>query len=160
RQQEFDRQFVRAWDFLTAAGARFCGALCQGMRPPGSVPAWGSPLVMLDVDGVLDRRLFGFPCTTAAGIRALALLHAHERPVAINTARSVMEVREYCRAYGLVGGVAEYGSYAWDAVAGRGRPLVSDESLAQVRKARAALERLPGVFVNPGYEYSLRASTY
>jgi hydroxymethylpyrimidine pyrophosphatase-like HAD family hydrolase len=160
RQQEFDRQFVRAWDFLTVQTARFCGDLCKGMRPPGSLPAWGSPLVVLDIDGVLDRRLFSFPCTTAAGIRALSLLHAHERAVAINTARSVTEVREYCRAYGLVGGVAEYGSYAWDAVAGRGRALVSDESLAQIHKARAALERLPGVFVNPGYEYSLRAYTY
>jgi hydroxymethylpyrimidine pyrophosphatase-like HAD family hydrolase len=160
RQPEFDRQFVRAWDFLTVQSARFCGSLCRARRPAGSLPAWDSSLIVLDVDGVLDRRLFGFPSTTAAGIQALSLLHAHERAVVINTARSVTEVREYCRAYGLAGGVAEYGSYAWDAVAGRGRPLVSDEALAQLGKARTALERLPGVFVNPGYEYSLRAYTY
>ncbi len=91
--------------------------------------------MVLDIDGVIDRRVFGFPCTSAAGIEALALLHAHERSIALDTARSAVEVREYCSAYGLVGGVAEYGSYVWDAVEGRGRTLVSPESLGQLESA-------------------------
>ena len=115
---------------------------------------------MLDVDGVLDKKIFGFPSTTAAGIRAVSLLHAHEVAVALNTARTVPEVKEYCRAYGFVGGVAEYGAVAWDAVSGRERVLVSDESRQQLDRARHALRALPGVFLNDDYRYSLRAYTY
>jgi hydroxymethylpyrimidine pyrophosphatase-like HAD family hydrolase len=156
RQPQFHQQFVDAWDFLTAQTVRFCAARC---RTPDA-PAWRAPLAVLDVDGVLDRRLFGFPCTTAAGVRALSLLHAHGHAVAIDTARSVTEVREYCRSYGLAGGVAEYGSYLWDAVRGQGRALVSPESLWQLEAARQALRQVPGVFLNDRYEYSIRACTY
>jgi hypothetical protein len=116
RQQEFHRQFISAWNFLTVHTARFCGACC---RPRQDVQ-WRSPLVALDIDGVLDRRLFGFPCTTAAGIEALSLLGDHGFSVALNTARSVAEVKDYCQAYSLAGGVAEHGSYIWDAVTQRG----------------------------------------
>ncbi|HJT76381.1 MAG TPA: HAD hydrolase family protein, partial [Gemmataceae bacterium] len=156
RQQDLNRQYVRAWDFLTVHALRQCAAFCAAPREV----AWRSPLVVLDIDGVLDTRLLGFPCTTAAGIRALSLLHAHDFAVAVDTARSVTEVKEYCRAYHLAGGVAEYGSYVWDAVAGRGRPVVTAESLRQMEIARQELGRLPGVFLNDGYEYSLRAYTY
>jgi hydroxymethylpyrimidine pyrophosphatase-like HAD family hydrolase len=156
RQEELHEQFVRALHFLTIHAARFGGGYC---RPPTN-PRWGSPLVVLDIDGVLDRRIFGFPCTTAAGIQALALLHAHEFAIAVDTARSVAEVTEYCRAYGFVGGVAEYGSYLWDATSQRGRVLVSPESLRQLEQARKALEQLPGVFLDDRYQYSIRAWTY
>ncbi len=88
--------------------ARFCGGFCR----PVEAPCWRSPLVVTDIDGVLDHRFFGFPCTTLAGIEALALLHVHKASIAVDTARSLPEVQEYCRAYGFVGGVAEYGSYA------------------------------------------------
>jgi hydroxymethylpyrimidine pyrophosphatase-like HAD family hydrolase len=156
RQQELHQQFVRAWHFLTVHTARLCGGYC---RPP-QAPRWRSPLVVLDIDGVLDGRTFGFPCTTAAGVEALSLLHAHEFAVAVDTARSAAEVKEYCRAYGLVGGVAEYGGYVWDAVGQRGRALVSPEPLRQLARAREALARLPGVFVDDRYQYSVRAFTY
>lgn len=156
RQQVFHQQFVRALHFLTVHTARFCGGL---YRPP-QPPRWRSPLVVLDVDGVLDRWLFGFPTTTAAGIQALALLQAHEYAVAVDTARSVTEVQEYCRAYGFVGGVAEHGSYLWDAAHQRGRTLVSTESLRQMDKLRKALEQLPGIFLDDRYQFSIRAFTY
>jgi hydroxymethylpyrimidine pyrophosphatase-like HAD family hydrolase len=156
RQVDFHREYVRAWDFLTVQTARHCGSLCRGSAPV----AWRSPLVVLDVDGVIDRRTFGFPCTSAAGIQALALLHAHGLPIALNTARSVAEVKEYCAAYGCAGAVAEYGAYVWDAVAGRGCLLLSTEAVRQLERARKALARLPGVFVNDGYEYSIKACTY
>jgi hydroxymethylpyrimidine pyrophosphatase-like HAD family hydrolase len=156
RQREYHNESVRAWDFLTVQSARRCGRL-SGARPS---PAWASPLVVLDVDGVLDRRLFGFTCTSLAAVRALALLHAHGRAVALNTARSAREVKEYCAAYGCAGAVAEYGSYVWDAVGQGGRSLVSAGPLRQLARARTALARLPGVFVNDGYEHSIRACTY
>ncbi|HVM95067.1 MAG TPA: hypothetical protein VMT89_01705, partial [Candidatus Acidoferrales bacterium] len=94
RQQELHRRFVGAWNFLTVQTARFCGARCRPSQPP----SWRTPVVMLDVDGVLDRRLFGYPCATAAGMEALSLLAAGGYSVALNTARSAVEVREYCEA--------------------------------------------------------------
>jgi len=156
RHEEFNRQYVDAWNFLTLQTTRLCASACR--RP--ETPRWRAPLVVLDVDGVLDKKIFGFPSTTAAGIRAVSLLHAHEVAVALNTARTVPEVKEYCRAYGFVGGVAEYGAVAWDAVNGRERVLVSDESRQQLDRARRALRTLPGVFLNDDYGYSLRAYTY
>ena len=156
RRLDFHRRFVAAWHFLTVHVARACGE--RRLRP--KEVRWRSPLVVLDVDGVLDRRVFGFPCTTAAGVEALSLLHAHDFTVAVDTARSAGEVKEYCCAYGLAGGAAEYGGYLWDAVAGRGRVLVSPESLRQLDRARKALARLPGVFLDERYEYSIRAFTY
>jgi hypothetical protein len=156
RQEEFHREYVRAWNFLTVQTARHCGRWC----PPPARPGWRSPLVVLDVDGVIDRRIFGFPCTTTAGIQALGLLHAHDFPIALNTARSATEVQEYCKAYACAGAVAEYGSFVWDAVRGRGRVLVAAEAVRQLERAREALARLSGVFVNDSYEYSIRACTY
>ncbi len=156
RQQESHRQFVDALHFLTVHTARFCGRYCRPPQPP----RWRSPLAVLDVDGVIDRRLFGFPCTTASGMQAVALLHAHDFAVTVNTARSVAEVKEYCSAYGFAGGVAEYGSYVWDAVNQRGRAVVSPEPLRQLDAARDALRQIPGVFLDERYQHSILAYTY
>ena len=155
-QRESHRRFMNAWNFLTVETARHCGRLC---RPPAQL-GWRAPLVALDVDGVLDRRLFGFPSTTAAGIEAISLLHAHEFSVALNTARSLAEVKDYCGSYSLAGGVAEHGSYIWDAVARRGRALVSPDAMRQLAELKAALERIPGVFLDDRHQYSIRAFTY
>ena len=46
-------------------------------------------------------------CATAAGMEALSLLNAHGLSIALNTARSAVEVKDYCEAYSLAGGVAE-----------------------------------------------------
>ena len=156
RQQEFHRQFMSAWNFLTVHTARFCGACCR----PSQDVQWRSPLVALDIDGVLDRRLFGFPCTTVAGIKALSLLGAHGFSVALNTARSVAEVKDYCQAYSLAGGVAEHGGYIWDAVTQRGQVLVSPEAMHQLDELKRNLRRLPGVFLDDRHQYSIRAFTY
>ena len=156
RAQEFNRLYIDAWNFLTVHTARVCGGLCG--RP--AALRWHSPLVVLDIDGVLDKQIFGFPSTSAAGLRALSLLHAHDVAVAVDTARTLGEVKEYCRAYGFVGGVAEYGAVAWDAVDGREQVLVSSESLRQLEMVTNALRQLPGVFLNEDYQYSIRAYTY
>ncbi|MBI1866800.1 MAG: HAD family phosphatase [Methylocystis sp.] len=156
RAAEANKQYIQAWDFLTRECARFCGALCH--RPQS--PQWGARLVALDIDGVLDRRTFGFPTATAASIRALRLLHAHGFAVAVNTARSARQVKEYCSAYGFVGGVAEYGGYVFDAISGKGVRVASAAAMEQLEKLRAALRELPGVFLNDGYEYSIRAYAF
>jgi hydroxymethylpyrimidine pyrophosphatase-like HAD family hydrolase len=155
-QRDRHRRFMNAWNFLTVQAARRCGSLCQ----PRNDLHWHAPIVVLDIDGVLDRGLFGFPCTTAAGIKALSLLNAHEFSVALNTARSAAEVKEYCKAYSLVGGIAESGSYLWDAVRQREQVLISAEAERQLAKLRTSLQRVPGVFLDERHRYSIRAFTY
>ena len=157
RRQEFNRHYIDAATFLTVHTARWCGRTL-GSRP--EPPCWSSPLAVLDIDGVLDKQIFGFPSATAAGLRALRLLHDHGIAIAVNTARTLTETKEYCAAYGFVGGVAEYGAAAWDAVTGRERMLIGPEPLAQLAEVRETLGRIPGVFLNDDYRYSLRAYTY
>lgn len=156
RHAEFDRRYRQARRFLVWHTVRFCAEQCQ--KP--AAPRWAGPVVFLDVDGVLDKQIFGFPSTTAAGIKALSLLAAHGVTVALNTARSAPELVQYCRAYGFAGGVAEFGSYVWDAVSGRERVLLTSESLEQLDRLRRALENLPGVFVDDACRYSIKAYTY
>jgi hydroxymethylpyrimidine pyrophosphatase-like HAD family hydrolase len=155
-QRNYHRRFMNAWNFLTIEAARHCGSLCH----PRTDLRWRAPLVVLDIDGVLDRRLFGFPCTTAAGMEALSLLSAHEFSVALNTARSAAEVKDYCKAYSLAGGVAEYGGYLWDAVGQRERVLISTEAARQLEELRHHLQGIPGVFLDERHRYSIRAFTY
>jgi hydroxymethylpyrimidine pyrophosphatase-like HAD family hydrolase len=152
-QQELHRRYLGAWDFLTRQAARYCGSRCR----PSVAPRWRDPLVVLDVDGVIDRRVFGFPCTTTAGMKALSLLSTHGYSIALNTARSVTEVMEYCEAYGLAGGVAEHGAYMWDAVAQAGQPLVDEDTMRQLDELREHLRRIPGVFLDDRHQYSIRA---
>ena len=156
QHQRFSEEYLHAWTFLVIQMARFSGGLC--VRPDR--PAWHSPLVVLDIDGVLDRNVFGFPSTTAAGIRAVSLLHAHGFAMALNTARDLGQVQEYCRAYGFTGGVAEYGACLWDACSGRERPLVKSDSMKQIERLQKALRQIPGVFFDDRYRYSIRAFTY
>ncbi len=155
-QREYHRRFMNAWNFLTEQTARYCGALCC----PRAEPCWRAPLIVLDIDGVLDRRLFGFPCTTEAGVRALSLLNAHEFTIALNTARSASEVKDYCSAYSLAGGIAEHGSYLWDAVNQREQALISRDAGSQLAMLRQHLQGIPGVFLDERHRYSIRAFTY
>ena len=156
RHAEFNRQYIEAWNFLVLQTMRFCAGLCQ---KPAQVQ-WTSPIAVLDVDGVIDKQVFGFPSTSMAGIQAISLLHQHGFAVVLNTARSIPEVKEYCRAYGFAGGVSEYGAHVRDAVSGEERVLISDESLEKLARVRGALSRIPGVYLNDDYRYSIKAYTY
>lgn len=148
--------YITAWTFSMIQMARFCG----GFIPKHPSRSELRPLVFLDVDGVIDQHIFDFPTSTQSGIRALSLLIANGFPVYLNTARSAYDVKEYCAAYGLPGGVAETGSYIWDAVSGREQILVGPESLAELDLVRMALQKLPGVFINGYYQYSIKAFSY
>lgn len=156
RHPEFNQQYIDTWNFLVAHTARFCAKLCH---KPAEV-RWSSPLVVLDVDGVIDQQVFGYPSTTLAGIQAISLLQANGFAIALNTARSIPELKEYCRAYAFAGGVSEYGAHVWDGVSGRERVLVSDESLEKLECVRRALRQTPGVYINDDYLYSIKAYTY
>jgi hydroxymethylpyrimidine pyrophosphatase-like HAD family hydrolase len=156
RHWDFNEQYLNARTFLTIHTMRRCASACDRPR----AIAWRSPLVVLDIDGVLDKQIFGYASTTAAGIEAVSTLHRHGVAVALNTARTLVEVQEYCAAYGFVGGVAEYGGVVWDAITRRERSLVGDESLAQMDRVKAALRRIPGVFLDERYLYSIRAYAF
>jgi hydroxymethylpyrimidine pyrophosphatase-like HAD family hydrolase len=156
RHQEFNRLYLEARSFLTLQTLRFC----SGLAAKPSAIHWASPLVVLDIDGVLDKQIFGYPSTTAAGILAISLLHTHNQPLAFNTARTVYQMKEYCRAYGCVGGVAEYGSYAWDATTDKSQVLVSNDALDQMARLRQRLRQIPGIFINDEYQYSIQAYVY
>jgi len=156
RHGEFNRQYIEAWNFLVLQTMRFCAGLCH---KPAQV-RWSSPLAVLDVDGVIDKQVFGFPSTSMAGMQAISLLHQHGFAVMLNTARSIPEVKEYCRAYGFAGGVSEYGAHVWDAVSGEERVLISDDSLDKLARVRDALSRIPGTFLNDDFHYSIKAYTY
>jgi hydroxymethylpyrimidine pyrophosphatase-like HAD family hydrolase/orotate phosphoribosyltransferase len=156
QHEKFNRAYLDAFTFLVVQTTRFAGEHCQ----PKGRPNWQNPLVVMDIDGVLDKQIFGFHSTTAAGIRAISLLHAHGFCLALNTARSIPEVKEYCKSYDMAGGVAEYGAYVWDAGSDEGQVLVSPESLVQLEILARELRRISGVFLNDDYRYSLRAFTY
>jgi len=156
RSQEFNRHYINAWTFLVLQTMRHCASFCK--RPESLW--WRDPLISMDIDGVLDRQVFGFPSTTLAGMRAISLLQTHGFAIAVNTGRSIPKVKEYCRAYGFVGGVAEYGAYAWDAVTGQEQVLVTPESLSQLEMLKDHLRQIPGVFLNDDYCYSVRACAY
>ncbi len=156
RHDELNRRYLEALRFLVLQTTPYCAGLCR--RPARA--AWTSPLAVLNVDGVLDKQIFGFPSRTAAGIEAVSLLHNHGVRIALNTARSVSVLQAYCRAYGFVGGVAEYGSYVWDGVKDRERVLVGKESLREIGALRDALIAIPGVHLDDDYRYSIRAFVY
>jgi hydroxymethylpyrimidine pyrophosphatase-like HAD family hydrolase len=152
RAEDLNRRFIAARSFAAFQLARYCG------RKLGAPPAaWERRLCFLDLDGVLDWGLLGFPHTTQCGVHALQLLRHSRFSVVLNTARSLEHVREYCRAYRLPGGVAELGSVFWDAIQGRELPLIDAEAIAQIDSLREEIQRLPGVFIDPENRYSIRA---
>jgi len=156
RHHEFNQKYIDTWNFLVAHTARFCAKLCH--KP--AIVRWSSPLAVLDVDGVIDQQVFGYPSTTLAGIQAMSLLHDNGFAIALNTARSVPELKEYCRTYGFAGGVSEYGAHVWDSISDRDKVLLSDESVQKLEYARQALRQIPGVYLNDDYRYSIKAYTY
>ncbi len=117
-------------------------------------------LMFLDLDGVFDSNAFGFPQATTSSLIALASLQSHGFSVILNTARSVADVRQYCRAYGLQGGVAESGCTFVDALTQSEISLVEPEAAAQLSRCKTAIQSLPSVFVDPNYRTAVRAFRY
>ncbi|MBV8457597.1 MAG: HAD hydrolase family protein, partial [Acetobacteraceae bacterium] len=154
-QEEWNRRYNQARDFLNIHMARHCVATLGYRTTP---PRWAPRLFFLDLDGVFDAELFSplFQHTTPSGLLALSMLQAGGYSVILNTGRSVRQVKRYCEIYSISGGLAEYGSVFIDAVAGVELPLVDDETMTQLERCRALLDNMPGVFVDPGYRWSLR----
>jgi hydroxymethylpyrimidine pyrophosphatase-like HAD family hydrolase len=158
-QERWNQLYNRARDFLNIQMAQHCASrFCQGVGPA----TWSTKLFFLDLDGILDAELLSplFQHTTAAGIEAISLLKAGGFSIVLNTARSVEQVKQYCKIYSLPGGIAEYGSVFFDAVNDKEVPLVDRQAVHQLERGRVRLERTKDVFVDPGYRWSLRAYRY
>lgn len=156
KQQAWNQRYHWARNFLIAHMSRDCARRIP--KPPCA--KWSNRLFFLDLDGVFDCEVLGFPHTTASGLSALALLQSHGFSIVLNTGRSVADVYAYCQNYVLPGGLAEYGSVFIDAVRRREVPLIDGEAAEQLAECRAAIEQLPGVFVDPEYRYSIRTYRY
>jgi hydroxymethylpyrimidine pyrophosphatase-like HAD family hydrolase len=115
------------------------------------------PLCVFDLDWTLETRGLGFTATTPAGAFALQALASHGYRVAIATGRSVGEVLERCRAYGLAGGVAEYGAASVESGTGRVRELLSAEDRECLELVRAELARDGSTLLDPEYRLAVRA---
>src|SRR5262249_25643804 len=111
-----------ARNFLVYSMNDFSASLAGAARPSG----WTDSLFFLDLDGVFDQELLGFPHATQSALQSLALLRSGGFSVVINTGRSVQHVRQYCDAYGLPGGIGEFGSVFIDAIQGREMPLIDN----------------------------------
>nr|WSY50043.1 Cof-type HAD-IIB family hydrolase [Streptomyces sp. NBC_00886] len=109
---------------------------------------------VLDVDGVLETDVSGAPAPSPAGMLALRGLRAHGYRVLLATGRPIPEVRDRCRAYGLPGGVAEYGAVVYDAERDRSTPLVTGPDRSALTRV---LSGLPSVTLDPQYRWCVRA---
>jgi hydroxymethylpyrimidine pyrophosphatase-like HAD family hydrolase len=156
KREDWHRRYLAARNFLVHQMACFCAAQLPKSRPV----QWSKRLFFLDLDGVFDSEVFGFPQTTISGLTALALLHSHRFSAVLNTARGVEDVRQYCQSYHLPGGIAELGSVFLDAVRQREVPLIEAQTADQLLRCQEALRGIPGVFIDLNYRYSLRAYRY
>ncbi|HTX99218.1 MAG TPA: hypothetical protein VMG09_04305 [Bacteroidota bacterium] len=147
---------LRSWNFLVFTMAHFSSGLVKPLdrRPTNGV------LVSMDIDGVLDSEVMGFPHPTTSSIYALALLRYNGFTVIPNTGRSIEHVRAYCRLYGFIGGIAEYGGVYFDARDEHEQSLLEPDAVEQLAACREALKALPGVFLDSGYQYAVRALRY
>ncbi|MFF2815685.1 HAD hydrolase family protein [Kitasatospora cineracea] len=113
----------------------------------------GAGWCVLDLDGVLETDPLGFPASSPLGMLALRALRAHGfRPLPA-TGRSLPEVQDRCRAYGLAGGVAEYGAVLH--LPGRPPLPLADRDGSEVR---AVAGELDGMVVDPLARWTARVS--
>ena len=117
-------------------------------------PATG-PLCAIDLDGVLEGSKLGFPATSPTGMLALRALIAHGYRPVLATGRSVPEVRDRCLAFGLFGGVAEYGAALY--YNGESVDLRPPASSVLLDRVRRQLSSCADVVVDPRYRFAVRA---
>jgi len=155
RLEEWNRRRLMARRFLVARMNRWNGALLGPAQA-----SWSKQLFFLDLDDVFDCEALGFPHTTPSGLAALRVLRDHDVSIVLNTSRSVEDVRDYCRAYGLAGGLGEFGSVFVDAVAGRDLALIDAEGGAELARCREAMRAHADVCCDPSYRHAIRAYRY
>jgi len=119
------------------------------------LPSATGPLCAIDLDGVLECDSLGFSATSPTGMLAMRALIAHGYRPVLATGRSIPEVRDRCLAFGLAGGVAEYGAALYHD--GESVDLRPPEGGALLDRIRKELSGRPGIWVDPYYRYAVRA---
>lgn len=154
-------ELVHLWDRqregvpVHRAGARAVQRYLREIVFSGVQPQDTGALCALDVDGVLESDALGFPMPTPTAAFAVRALLAHGFRAVVATGRSVDEVRERCLAYGLAGGVAEYGSVVYHD--GSTEDLVQTTDRAVLDRLRATVRARPGIEVDEDYRHIVRA---
>jgi hydroxymethylpyrimidine pyrophosphatase-like HAD family hydrolase len=115
------------------------------------------PLCAVDIDGVLESNILGFPSLTPASARSLRALNQHGNRVMLVTGRSIEELKERCAAYRLNGGVAEYGAVLFDQASGQVKELLTDEEQSILNKVRGRLSNKREIYLDNDYRYAIRA---
>jgi hypothetical protein len=115
-------------------------------------------VLSLDVDGILEEEIDGFSAAGVTGAAALKLLQLGRVAVLLNTGRSLTAVQERVEQFALMGGVASFGSAAWDVVFTRIFSLLSVRGQEQLGELRQVLSMEPGFVMDPSYAESVRVS--
>jgi hypothetical protein len=110
---------------------------------------------VVDMDEVLEHEGLGFPCVSPATAQAVRSLMLHGHEVVLASGRSLGEVRERCRTFGLPGAVAEDGAVAWDQRRRQPLTLLSTEARQALERLRQALGEETSVLLDPRYRHSL-----
>lgn len=152
--EEADARRARARAVQEYLAGLYLGDIPAAATVPSDEAAAGG-WCALDVDGVLEADLSGAPASSPAGMLALRGLRAHGYDVLAATGRPVPELLDRCRAYGLRGGVAEYGALAYDAGRDRCVPVVTSPDRTGLKRL---LSELPSVSLDPQYQCCVRVS--
>jgi hydroxymethylpyrimidine pyrophosphatase-like HAD family hydrolase len=119
-------------------------------------PAVDGPVCGLDIDGVLELDVLGFPALTPAAAAALRALIVHGYRPLLVSGRGAAEVAERCASYRLPGGVAEYGAVLHVAAQAATESLVTPAEAATLDRIREAL-RAGHVDVDASCRHAVRA---
>ncbi len=149
---QFNRRYLECRNFLVYSFNNFCSGLLKHEKTEDK-----NKFFFLDLDGVFDTEILGFPHTTISALKGISMLAERGYDVIPNTGRSINDVRNYCCTYDFNAGIGEYGSVIWDNLNKIEIPLTGSEIFPQLDICRHALGNIDNVFIDPSYKYSVRA---
>jgi orotate phosphoribosyltransferase len=120
----------------------------------------GATGLIVDFDGLLNRDVWEFPVLTTAGVKTLLLLHNQGYPLFVRSSASIEEVRHYCDYCCIDGGIAEHGAVLWDSGRRLEISLINDKTRRQMEQIKTLLLELPGLYIDSGYRYVVKAFQY
>ncbi len=141
---------------LTRTANSFLAKSLEAEQPVGS----SDKIFAVDLDGVLEDSTLGFNTTTPAGALAIRTMKAHNFLPVVVTGRSLMEVLDRSRTFGLTAGAAEYGSVIWIDSEPAPISLTPENQMEQLRRLKSILLDTDDVIVDLAYEHSVRAFLY
>jgi len=142
-----------SWDFRVFTMNNFTASLLNNRE----YKTKNQGIFFLDIDGVFDTEILGFPHTTISGLKAISLLRSNDFMIIPNTGRSGLNVQNYCDNYDFEWGIGEYGSVIIDHTHQKEIPLVSTEGAQEISRLRNILQENQEIFIDSNYHYTIRA---